>query len=167
MAKRQTDVPNPFTAQSACFVLMSHVCPSRAFEHGRWVSMMACLSHPSLTAPSMQNYACAAVAAAQGQVLFWESKGARDAMIALLCELVWIWMSAKSLRGKMTMLTSFSEIVALFNKSALCVQWEICYISRMYSGIYMMPVSFGKCNTWVFQMISWCKWIIFTFLQFL
>lgn len=75
-------IPNHFTAQSACLVLMSHVCPSRAFEHGRWVSMMACLSHPSLTDPSMQNYACATVAAAQGQVLFWESKGARDAMIA-------------------------------------------------------------------------------------
>lgn len=83
--------------------------------------MMVCLSHPSLTAPSMQNYACATVAAAQGQVLFWESKGASDAMIASLGELVWIWVSAKSPKGKMTILTAFYDTVALFNTSVLPV----------------------------------------------
>lgn len=99
-------------------------------------------SHPSLTAPSMQNCACATGAAARGQLLFWESRGARDAMIAQLCELVWIWVSAKSLRGKMTILTAFSDIVALFNTSLLSVlSGKMLGMTRQCLGVYMMPVS--------------------------
>lgn len=109
-------VPNHFTAQPACFVLMSHVCPSRLFEHGRWVSMMACLSHPSLTAPFMQNYACASVAAAQGQVLFWESKEQETPWLLSLASGP-IWVSAKSPKRKVTILTAFLDIVGLFNTS--------------------------------------------------
>lgn len=63
-------------------------------------------------------------------------------------------MSAKSLKGKMTILTAFYDTVALFKTSLLPVcSGKTVDITGNYSGIDMMPVSNGKCNASCFLVL--------------